>query len=112
MNAGVYVIINTVNGMGYVGSSAFLEERMEQHFHRLEQGRHHNYMLQRAFEHAGDVWACIILERCRRADLARTEQKWINRRLKFNRLYNLVLTVDRSLCNDEEYQDDKSDHRK
>lgn len=95
MSSGVYAILNVENGMRYVGSSKWLEERMEHHFHMLEIGRHHNYNLQRAFEHCGDVWAWIVLEHCDINNLELTEQKWINRGMRFNRLYNIDLTVQR-----------------
>ena len=96
MNPGVYAILNVVNGQRYVGSSAYIDERMENHFHMLELGKHHNYLLQRAYDSCGDVWAFIILEQCSRPLLAVTEQKWINRFNKLNRLFNIDMTVDRS----------------
>jgi len=95
MHSGVYAILNVLNGMRYVGSSKDLAFRMERHFHMLEEGKHHNYNLQRAFEHSGDVWAWIILEECPVDRLQDTEQKWINRGNDLGRLYNIDLTVQR-----------------
>lgn len=101
MNPGIYAIVNVTNGMKYVGSSAYIWERMENHFHHLETGTHHNYLLQRAYDTCGaDVWAFIVLEECPRPLLAATEQKWINRFNRLNRLFNIDLTVDRSKIND------------
>lgn len=97
--SGVYCILNVQNGMRYVGSSKRIPERMEHHFHMLEEGRHHNYLLQQAFNSCGDVWSFIVLEYCSFARLEATEQKWINR--MHNRLYNIQLTVDRSIFNDD-----------
>lgn len=95
MRMGVYAILNVQNGMRYVGSSKYLEERMENHFHMLELGRHHNYKLQNAYDVCGDVWAWIILEECPVEELERCEQKWINRGNRYGRLYNIEMVADR-----------------
>jgi group I intron endonuclease len=94
IQSGVYTILNTQNGMRYVGSSSNLDFRMEQHFHLLDDGRHFNFNLQKAYQHCGDVWAWIILEYCEVFQLAQAEQKWINRGMKLLRLYNIDLVVD------------------
>ena len=100
MASGVYAILNVANGMRYVGSSKYLEERMEHHFHMLELGKHHNYLLQKSYDASGDVWAWITLELCGFSRLEQTEQKWINRAKLHGRLFNLDLDVDRSQIND------------
>ena len=100
MQCGVYAILNVDNGMRYVGSSKNIEARGETHFSRLDQGRHHNYALQRAYDTCGDVWAFVVLEICRLSDLEHTEQKWLDRALRLGRAYNLQHKVDRSMLDD------------
>lgn len=46
----VYVIRNTANGRGYVGSSIALDRRWRDHRRQLAGGRHHNRALQQDFE--------------------------------------------------------------
>jgi group I intron endonuclease len=100
IRSGIYAIVNVRNGMRYIGSSNNLDYRMEQHFHALEDGRHHNYLLQRAFDASGDVWVWIVLEYCVVADLERNEQKWLHRGARFGRLYNINMRAERNIPSD------------
>jgi hypothetical protein len=47
---GVYVIINTITGDMYIGSSVNINNRLLQHIEALKTGTHHNYKLQNAFD--------------------------------------------------------------
>jgi group I intron endonuclease len=54
MSAGVYSILNNVNGKRYVGSSVDIETRMLTHRSKLRTGKHHSSKLQRAWDKYGE----------------------------------------------------------
>lgn len=49
----IYKIINKENGKFYLGSTHNFQERVERHFNDLENGNHHNLILQRAWDKYG-----------------------------------------------------------
>ena len=51
--SGIYQIRNLVNGKIYVGSSVNLETRKTPHYWELENNRHNNQHLQRAYNKYG-----------------------------------------------------------
>ena len=53
MEAGVYLISNSVNGKCYVGSTIHLDQRRKEHFSRLANNKHVNAHLQNAFNKYG-----------------------------------------------------------
>lgn len=78
---GVYLIRNTVNGAGYVGSSRkSIYERWLRHIKALRENRHDNQWLQRAWNKYGEAaFEIVVHEEVSDADkvLAR-EQHWID----------------------------------
>lgn len=61
--AGIYKIINKVNGSIYIGSSCNLEYRKYIHFHKLKQNKHINIHLQRAYNlHGNENFLFEIIE--------------------------------------------------
>lgn len=54
MTAGIYHIVNKVNGKKYIGSSIEIEKRWAHHKSQLSRGIHHNIHLQRAFDKYGE----------------------------------------------------------
>lgn len=59
--------------------------------HALEDRTHSNRLLQRAYDAAQDVWACIILECTYPENKYKREQVWFSRMIKHHELYNLDL---------------------
>lgn len=55
LDSGVYIIVNLVTGMVYVGSSIHLDARMKQHRCDLLAGRHCNVHLQRSWNKYGSA---------------------------------------------------------
>jgi group I intron endonuclease len=51
--AGIYQILNKINGRVYIGSSKNLEKRLAQHRYELKKGIHHNKFLQNDFNKLG-----------------------------------------------------------
>jgi group I intron endonuclease len=61
--AGVYAIVNAVNGKRYIGSSKSVECRYRRHVNMLKNGRHHNPHLQHAWRKYGaDKFTLVVLE--------------------------------------------------
>ena len=56
MEAGVYLISNSVNGKCYVGSTIHLDQRRKEHFSRLANNKHVNAHLQNAFNKYGIIY--------------------------------------------------------
>lgn len=95
MASGIYAILNVENGMRYVGSSAHIWERVEHHYHMLEDDKHANRKLQEAYWLAPDKFTLVILEWCLPQELTKTEQKWIDRGRRMHRLYNIRMVAER-----------------
>lgn len=53
-NCGVYRWFNTVNGKSYVGSSANINKRKQEHLKGLTSNNHHSIKLQRAWNKYGE----------------------------------------------------------
>jgi group I intron endonuclease len=76
--AGVYAILNTVNGKRYVGSSLNLRKRKLQHFRDLDRGTGHHQKLQRAYSKYGSqAFKFEVLLLCDAADLLFFEERAI-----------------------------------
>ena len=61
--SGIYLILNTANGCGYVGQSVTVSQRLSQHIRLLTVKRHHNQRLQQDWTELGvDYFVCGILE--------------------------------------------------
>lgn len=71
--AGIYEILNTINGKGYVGQSRYLPARAILYEHE------HNYVLQKAYTKYGiENFIVILLETCSVDSLDEREIYWIS----------------------------------
>ena len=74
---GVYSIRNIVNNKRYVGSSIDIYGRWTTHVRKLENNKHDNEHLQKAWNKYGkDNFEFVILETCEADDRFDVEQKW------------------------------------
>lgn len=88
--SGIYVIRNKKTNKVYIGSSHNIHKRFNQHKNDLNNGRHYNMYLQRAWDkHGAKSFEFKILERCDVADLLEREQFWIDRLQTADNGYNL-----------------------
>src|SRR3972149_5065844 len=63
LNSGIYKILNLVNGKFYIGSAVRLNKRFERHRWELDNNRHSNQILQRAYnKYSADVFEFTIIE--------------------------------------------------
>ena len=78
--AGVYCLINKINGKRYIGSSKHIKERLLEHLTQLESRTHSNKELQEAFDTDGlDICIVEYIEDANdREAILDCEQKWIN----------------------------------
>jgi group I intron endonuclease len=77
--AGVYVIVNKLNGKRYVGSSIDWRCRLGGHRRALDAGRHNNRHLQAAWKKYGaDVFVFAIMERVERKLMLEREQFYMD----------------------------------
>ena len=90
-DSGVYALVNVVTGEMYVGSSYDIFSRAEQHFHQLEDRKHHNYWLQQSYNKNPDKFSFVVLEKVPVEMIRQREQKWINRMMPH--LLNIQLKV-------------------
>jgi group I intron endonuclease len=88
---GVYQITCLANGKIYIGSAVNLRRRLEEHWHGLRGGYHHNRHLQSAWNKYGkSQFRFSVLELTGVDDVLRAEQIWIDktgcadRRIGFN----------------------------
>jgi hypothetical protein len=90
---GVYSI--TGPGRVYIGSSDNIPRRWKSHLSQLRGGRHHNHLLQVAWDEHDEVeFSFAVIERVAAAkDLAAAEQRLLNAALTTGPVYNLVLDV-------------------
>ena len=77
--AGVYQIINRIDGKRYVGSSKDLHNRKSQHFSSLRRGTHHNPGLQSVVHKYGvDALEFRVIGICAEQNRVRLERECIN----------------------------------
>ena len=78
--AGIYCLINKINGKRYIGSSKHIKERLLEHLTQLESRTHSNKELQEAFDTDGlDICIVEYIEDTNdRKAILDCEQKWIN----------------------------------
>lgn len=75
---GIYEIFNTVSGRRYVGSAKNLDLRWYHHRYALERGKHHSFVLQRAWnKHGSAAFLFQIVEECEAPLLVVREQFYI-----------------------------------
>ena len=85
--AGVYSIVNILNGDRYIGSTINFYDRLIQHRAHLRRGIHHSIILQRAYNKYGECRFIVqILETCQpiRETLLLLEQKYLDLKPKYN----------------------------
>lgn len=94
-NQGVYLILNTTNGKGYVGSSNDIKNRIRGHKLRLKNGNHHNIYLQKSYSKYGkDSFIYTILEFIDDITLlTKKELEWILRLKTNNPDYGYNMTL-------------------
>ena len=87
--AGIYGILNTVNGLWYVGQSQDIRKRWQQHKNGLQKNKHENSHLQAAWNKYGsESFSFIVLCECSENDLDDKEIFWIDRLQSFKSGYN------------------------
>lgn len=78
--SGIYQITCSETNKIYVGSSKNIRKRLQQHFSSLEQGKHANVYLQRAFDTYGlNAFTAEVLELCSVEDLLPREQHYMDK---------------------------------
>lgn len=75
---GIYKIVNTVNNKVYVGQSVEIERRWKRHKRELNDNKHGNDYLQRAWnKHDKKNFRFEIIEICKEEELNKREMFWI-----------------------------------
>lgn len=80
MKKGIYIIKNKVNGKVYIGQTKKLGQRYSEHLGRIKKHKHHNELLQRAFEKYGvDNFEYSVLEEVLESSMLNEREKyWID----------------------------------
>ena len=88
--SGVYKIVNRVNGKYYVGSSNHILKRWTRHKNDLDNNKHRNIHLQRAWNKYGEnnFHFCIV-ELCSESELLVLEKKHLGNGVCPHRVYNM-----------------------
>jgi len=82
---GVYRIKNLKNNDCYYGSSKEIEKRFKRHLNELKKDKHHNIVLQRAWNKYGEEnFVFEVVENCETKVLLDVEQKYLNKNPKYN----------------------------
>jgi group I intron endonuclease len=91
-NRGVYRWVNIVNGKSYIGSSAQIHRRRNEHIRKLSKQKHENPKLQNAWNKYGpDAFEFEMLTFCPEEDLLWQEQLAINTFDAVKNGYNISL---------------------
>lgn len=84
--SGIYKIICIANKKIYVGSAINLRKRKRDHWYYLRQNKHHNPILQNAWNKYGEqVFTFEVLEQVLPISLTAREQYWFNKLKPFGR---------------------------
>jgi group I intron endonuclease len=87
-DGGVYLILNTITNQRYVGMTTNFRLRLRSHLDDLEQGRHHNTLLQFDYNRYGkEAFRFSILEKVaskEKSVLLERERVWMDRMLVFS----------------------------
>jgi group I intron endonuclease len=82
---GIYAIKHRATGNTYVGQSVRIEIRFREHRKALNQGKHYNVKLQRAWAKYGEAeFDFLVLEQCEARQLNEREQFYLNQKPWFN----------------------------
>jgi group I intron endonuclease len=78
--AGIYKIINLIDGKIYIGQTVNYRKRATSHRARLRNGKHHNEHLQRAFNKYGEnAFKVELVKQCKVEELDELEQYYIKK---------------------------------
>lgn len=95
--SGIYQIRCLANGKIYIGSAVNIKKRWKLHLYDLANDRHHSSRLQRSWnKYKADQFVFEILEIIAdKADLVRTEQRWLDHIRPFDKTigYNISPTA-------------------
>lgn len=97
MKSGIYKILNTTNGMYYIGSANNVERRFIEHRKLLRGDRHPNQYLQNAWNKNWEhLFIFEIIEKCNCDNLLIREQRWLDLTKCYDRTigYNLRSIAD------------------
>ena len=96
---GVYRITNLINGKFYIGSSANIGQRWEQHLYRLRNNKHENPYLQKAWNKYGESnFQFEVIEECNSSDQYQREQHYLDLYQPFGEQgYNIVRNISKDL---------------
>ena len=95
---GIYSIQNKKNGKIYVESSINVEKRIDFHKKALQQNRHPNKKLQKAWNKYGETaFVFKLLKEVKKEDLPLCEQKWINAHRTCTCKYSILPVAGRRL---------------
>lgn len=98
---GVYRITCYGDSKVYIGSTKALVNRLQQHRWHLKNNRHHNPILQNAYNKYGpESFSYEVIERCREDELIEREQHWIDF-YQAATSFNVVPRADRKEVSDE-----------
>lgn len=78
MKSGIYQIRNTADGKRYIGRTINLNKRKRDHFWALENNRHNNNHMQRAYNKNPNAFVFEIVEECETEKLNEREVYWIS----------------------------------
>lgn len=94
---GIYIILNNINKVFYLGSSMHLNMRRHSHFHNLRNNKHPNPHLQKAYNKYGeDAFSFIKIEcfkDCSETELRLKEQQYLNIIFDKYIIYNILKDV-------------------
>jgi group I intron endonuclease len=77
--SGIYEIVNKINGHRYIGSSINIERRWSDHLYKLNNRRHENQILMKAWNKYGEnLFQFNILAICPKESLLNFEQVFLN----------------------------------
>lgn len=77
--SGIYKILNTINGMLYVGATKNFRKRWDAHKVLLRKGGHYSYKLQRDWNHYGsEAFSFEVLELVEPDKLFEAEKRYID----------------------------------
>ena len=93
----LYKIENTVTSQVYIGTSLKPERRCTEHFNMLEDGEHHSYKLQKAYDQFGkDAFKFEVVGTCDEHNRDSEEHELIVRHNAYKEGYNVAVPANNS----------------
>jgi DNA-binding CsgD family transcriptional regulator len=91
MASGIYRITNTITGMIYIGQAKDIDKRWKQHIDGLDNQRHANRYLRKAWaEHGKNAFKFEVLEHCKVDQLTEREQYYLDIHTPTGNCYNIA----------------------